>query len=130
VIYLDSCALVKLAVEEAESPALRAWLAARGDVPRLSSNLIRVELPRSIMRSQPGAILQARAVIARTRKIAVTGEILDVATMLQPPALRSLDAIHLASAFAVHDRLTAFVSYDKRLIEAASAAGLPVASPD
>jgi predicted nucleic acid-binding protein len=130
VIYLDSCALVKLAVEETESSALRAWLDDKPDVPRLSSNLIRVELPRSIMRSQPGAILQARAVVAKTRRIAMTTEILDVATMLQPAALRSLDAIHLASAFAIHDRLTAFVSYDKRLIDAARAAGLPVVSPN
>lgn len=129
-IYLDSCALVKLAVEEAESSALRAWLDDRPDVPRLSSSLIRVELPRSIMRSQPGAILQARAVVARTRRIAMTTEILDVATMLQPAALRSLDAIHLASAFAIHDRLTAFVSYDERLADAARAAGLPVVSPN
>jgi uncharacterized protein len=129
VIYLDSCALIKLAVDEAESPALRAWLAQRPDVPRLSSALIRVEVPRAILRSQPGAILQARSVIARTRRVALTPEILDLATMLRPASLRSLDAVHLATALRFHDRLTAFVSYDKRLTDAAHAAGLPVAAP-
>lgn len=128
-IYLDSCALVKLAVEETESAALRAWLAERPEVPRLSSGVIRVEVPRSIMRIQPGAVLQARSVVAKTRRIAISPEILEVAAMLQPASLRSLDAVHLASAFVVHDRLTAFVSYDKRLLDAAEAAGLPIASP-
>lgn len=128
-IYLDSCALIKLAVEEPESGALRAWLAERPDIPRLSSSIIRVEVPRSIMRRQPGAVLQARSVVAKTRRVAMTSEVLEVATMLQPATLRSLDAIHLASAFVVHDRLTAFVSYDRRLLDAARAAGLRTAAP-
>jgi predicted nucleic acid-binding protein len=129
VIYLDSCALIKLAVEEPESGALRAWLAERPDIPRLSSSIIRVEVPRSILRRQPGAVLQARSVVAKTRRVAMTAEVLEVATMFQPTTLRSLDAIHLASAFVVHDRLTAFVSYDQRLLDAARAAGLPTAAP-
>lgn len=128
-IYLDSCALIKLAVEEPESGALRAWLAERPDIPRLSSSIIRVEVPRSILRRQPGAVLQARSVVAKTRRVAMTAEVLEVATMFQPTTLRSLDAIHLASAFVVHDRLTAFVSYDQRLLDAARAAGLPTAAP-
>lgn len=128
-IYLDSSALVKLAVEETESGALRAWLAERPEVPRLSSGVIRVEVPRSIMRVQPGAVLQARSVVARVRRVAMSPEVLEVAAMLQPASLRSLDAIHLASAFTVHDRLTAFVSYDERLLDAAKSAGLPTASP-
>ena len=129
-IYLDSCALVKLAVAEPESEALLAWLRDTPDVPLLSSSVIRVEVPRTVMRRQPGAILHARTLVAKTRRITMTADILDVATMLQPASLRSLDAIHLASAFSVHDRLTAFVSYDKRLIDAARAADLPVVSPN
>lgn len=128
-IYLDSSALVKLAVEEPESGALRAWLAERAEIPRLSSGVIRVEVPRAIMRTQPAAVLQGRSVIARIRRVAMTPEVLEVAAMLQPASLRSLEAIHLASAFVVHDRLTAFVGYDERLIDAAAAAGLPTASP-
>jgi predicted nucleic acid-binding protein len=130
VIYLDSCALVKLAVAEPESEALLAWLRDTPDVPLISSSVIRVEVPRTVMRRQPGAILHARTLVAKTRRITMTADILDVATMLQPASLRSLDAIHLASAFSVHDRLTAFVSYDKRLIDAARAADLPVVSPN
>ena len=128
-IYLDSCALVKLAIAEPESDALLAWLRDSSGVPLLSSSVIRVEVPRSVMRRQPAAILQARTLVAKTRRIPMTTEILDAATMLQPTSLRSLDAIHLASAFSVGKHLTAFVSYDRRLLDAASAADLPVASP-
>lgn len=129
-IYLDTSALVKLVIEEAETDALRAWLAKLSGVPRLSSSLIRVEVPRSILRRSPAAVLHGRRIVARVRRVAMTNEVLDVAAMMQPTLVRSLDAIHLASALTVHDRLTAFVSYDRRLIDAASGVGLPVTSPN
>jgi predicted nucleic acid-binding protein len=129
-IYLDSCALVKLAIVEPESDALLAWLKDGSGAPLLSSSLIRVEVPRSVMRRQPAAILQARTLVAKTRRIPMTTEILDTAMMLQPTSLGPLDAIHLASAFSVAKHLTAFVSYDQRLLDAASAARLPVVSPN
>lgn len=128
-IYLDSSALVKLAVPEPESEALRAWLAQRSDDPRISSDLVRVEVPRAIMRSQPTALLQAQQVVSRLNKLVVASQILTTAASLQPPSLRSLDAIHLASALFLRSRLTALVGYDERLATAARAAGLPVASP-
>lgn len=129
-IYLDSCALVKVAIAEPESEALRAWLAERGDVPRISSSLSRTEVSRAVMKSRPSGLVHVRRVVGAIRRISVTAEILDVATMIQPATLGSLDAIHLATALSIHDRLTAFVTYDERLTNAAEAAGLPVASPN
>ncbi len=62
-------------------------------------------------------------------QIAVTPELLDRAGKVEPAHLRSLDAIHLASAAVLADELAAFVAYDERLTEAAARAGLPVARP-
>jgi predicted nucleic acid-binding protein len=129
VIYLDSSALVKLVVREDETAALTAWLATERDAPRLSSDLVLVEVPRAVMRSVPTALLSAHHLVARLRKVALTPELLTAAAALQPPLLRSLDAVHLASALAVRAQLTAVVAYDERLYDAARAAGLPVARP-
>lgn len=129
-IYLDSSALVKLAVTETESQALRAWLAERPDDPRISSDLVRVEVTRAVMRSQPTALLQAQQIVSRLNKILVGPELLSTAASLLPPTLRSLDAVHLASAMLLRNQLSAFVCYDDRLRSAATAAGLPVAAPD
>lgn len=81
------------------------------------------------MRSQPQALLQAQQVVSRINKILIGPELLTTAASLQPPALRSLDAIHLATALFLRRRLTAFVGYDQRLTDAVGAAGLPVATP-
>lgn len=129
-IYLDSSALVKLAVTERESEALRGWLAEHGDTPRISSELVRVEVTRAVMRSQPQALLQAQQVVSRLHKIVIGPELLTTAASLQPPVLRALDAIHLASVLFLRNRLTAFVGYDDRLTAAVQAAGLPVARPE
>jgi uncharacterized protein len=109
-IYLDSSALVKLAVTEPESAALADWLAA-------SARLIRVSSP------------QAYTIVRRLREIRMTEAVLTRAAGVRPNVLRTLDAIHVASAMSVRDNLTALVSYDKRLLAAAQEAGLPTACP-
>jgi predicted nucleic acid-binding protein len=129
VIYLDSSALVKLAVVEAGTVALTRWLAEHEDQARATSELARVEVTRAVMRAMPTALLQAHHVVARTYKVALTEQVLDTAASLQPQSLRSLDAIHLASALTLGSRLTAFVCYDERLNAAASALSLPVTTP-
>jgi hypothetical protein len=129
VIYLDSSALVKLIIKEAETAALRSWLAARTKLPRVSSDLVLVEVPRAIMRSTPTALLAAHHLVSRVQKVTLTPSLLTAAAALQPPALRSLDAVHLASALAVRADLTAFVAYDDRLHDAALSAGLPTEQP-
>lgn len=126
-VYLDTSAAVKLVVREVESAALSAWV--RDRTVLASSALLRTELVRAVRRGEPGAIDQARATIARFNLHALDTEILDTAGRLDPVGLRSLDAIHLATALRLADGLEAIVTYDRSMIEAARSFGLPVASP-
>jgi predicted nucleic acid-binding protein len=129
VIYLDSSALVKLALTERESAALVRWLAERADQPLVSSVLHRAEVPRAIWRAEPGALPRSYRVIKRIAKVALTADVLDNSATLPPQALSPAQAIHLASALALKRDLSAFVAYDERLLAAAADAGLPAASP-
>jgi uncharacterized protein len=128
-IYLDSSALIKLAVTEPESAALRRWLAGQPNLVRVSSSVARVEVPRAVWRAEPTALPESYQIIQRTGEVRLSDEVLSKAAGVRPPALPSLDAIHLASALAIRVELTAFVAYDQRLLAAARAAGLPTASP-
>lgn len=125
--YLDTSALTKLVVAEAESTALRAWL--RTDREPVSCDLARTELLRAVRRSAPDRLLQARAVLDSLTLIEVTTSIFEQASRLDPTALRSLDAIHLAAAFDLGDDLDSMVTYDDRLAEAANLNGIPVTAP-
>ncbi|MFN4002195.1 type II toxin-antitoxin system VapC family toxin [Microcella sp.] len=125
-LYLDTSAVVKLLLREKESLALRAFI---GDQDWASSALLRTELPRALVRVEPSVLPRAVDVLARVSLLAIDTRVLDTAARLSPPTLRSLDAIHLASALELRDELTAFVAYDDRLLAAASALGMPVASP-
>jgi uncharacterized protein len=128
-IYLDSSALVKLALTEPESAALARWLADRADQPLVSSVLHRAEVPRAVWRAEPGALPRSYRVIKRIAKVALTADVLDTSATLPPQALTPGQAIHLASALVLKRDLSAFVAYDERLLAAAADAGLPVASP-
>ncbi len=128
-IYLDSSALVKLALTEPESAALADWLAERADQPLVSSALHRAEVPRAVWRAEPGALPRSYRLIRRITKVALTADLLDNSATLPPQALSPAHAIHLASALALRDDLSAFVAYDEDLLAAAADAGLPVASP-
>ena len=128
-IYLDSSALVKLALTEPESGALARWLAERAEQPLVSSVLHRAEVPRAVWRAEPGALPRSYRVIKRIAKVALTADVLDTSATLPPQALSPAQAIHLASALVLKRDLAAFVAYDERLLTAAADAGLPVASP-
>jgi predicted nucleic acid-binding protein len=125
--YLDSSAAVKLVVREIESDALGAWV--RDRVPLASSALLRTELMRAVRRGESHSIERARATVARFNLHALDSEILDLAWRLDPVGLRSLDAIHLATALRLADELEAIVTYDRRMIAGARLLGVPVASP-
>jgi hypothetical protein len=129
VIYLDSSALVKLALTEPESAALAGWLAERAGQPLVSSVLHRAEVPRAVWLAEPGALPRSYRVLRRIARVTLSGEVLDNAATLPPRGLGPAQAIHLASALAVKGDLTAFVAYDERLLAAAEQAGLTVASP-
>jgi predicted nucleic acid-binding protein len=127
-IYLDSSALVKLVRIEPETPTLRAWLDRRKDSPRTTSSLARVEVVRAVLGDGEAAVRNAQAVLVELDQMPMWLPLLDHAGAL-PFAIRSLDAIHLASAIELGGALDAFVAYDKRLLTAAEQAGLPIESP-
>jgi uncharacterized protein len=132
VIYLDSAALVKLVRVEAESTALVTWLNERSAEPLVASALVEVEVPRALRRAQPGVLGAVAGVIARLNRVEMNAAVRATAGAYPDASLRSLDAIHLATAellVASGIALSAFVTYDKRLAASAEQMNLPVAAP-
>jgi uncharacterized protein len=127
VAYLDASALVKLVVAEPESTALRR--AVRAWPHRVTSRVGAVELIRSTRKIDPRLEARARRTLSGVDLLALSDVVLAVATQLEPWSLRTLDAIHVASAMRLRPVIRAFVSYDRRQIEAALALGLPVVTP-
>lgn len=127
-VYLDSSALVKLVVSEPESMALRLYLVDHRE--RVSSALAHVEVCRAVRRkgASEAALRQAEHVLARIGLVALDEPLLRAAAALSPTGLRSLDAVHLATALSL-DGLDAVVTYDRRFDAAASEAGLAVEAP-
>jgi len=126
--YLDTSALVKLVVSEAETAALRAWMGEAERTP-VSCDLARTELLRAVRRAAPDRVVQARAVLDSITLLEVTTATFEEAGRLDPTVLRSLDAVHLAAALSLGDDLDGIVTYDERLAEAAQSNGVPVTSP-
>ncbi|MBP9143076.1 MAG: type II toxin-antitoxin system VapC family toxin [Thermoanaerobaculia bacterium] len=127
-VYCDASALVKLFVKEEVSQALRSFLGR--ECVLSSSELVRVEVLRTLRRrgdrrdeERAAAYLDSLALI---RLDAAT---LDRATRLGPATLRTLDAIHLATALALSPLPRAFLCYDRRLGAAARIHGLEVVAP-
>ena len=131
-IYLDSAALVKLVREEAETPALVAWLNAQPDQRLVASVLVEIEVTRALRRSQPGVLGAVAPTLARIDRIEMGAAIRATAAAYVDPNLRSLDAIHLATAeelVASGKAVSAFVTYDVRLGAAARVAAFTVVAP-
>lgn len=125
--YLDSSALVKLVVAEDESLALRRAL--RRHPSRVSSALARVEVVRAVRAYGAEGSTRARVVMRGLDLVPIDDGILDAAARLDPAVLRSLDAIHLASALRLAGELEVVITYDRRMAEAARSLGLVVAAP-
>jgi uncharacterized protein len=128
-IYLDSAAVVKLVHAEPESQALRTWLEERAEIAWISSVLTEIESFRALARYAPDAISRLPAVLDQIDLISLDPPIRILAQTARPATVRSLDAIHLGTALHIRRDLTAFVTYDRRLLDAAGTAGLPVDSP-
>ena len=128
-IALDSSALVELVLDEPESAALETWLVGRAPLSVTASDLVRVELIRAVARAAPAGVPRARTLLAGVDLVPITRDLLEVAADLGPPSLRSLDALHLATALSLGSALDAFVVYDERLAHAATDAGLQVVAP-
>jgi predicted nucleic acid-binding protein len=128
-LYLDTSALVKLVVVEAESAALRSYLDECASDIRISAALARTELVRAVAMHRAIELIEnARRIIARLHLVALSNKLLDAAATMMPPELRTLDAIHLAAALTAPE-LRAVVTYDSRLGQAAADAGLVVVAP-
>ena len=131
--YADASALVKLVRDEPESDALRAFLA---DADLVSCELVLTEVPRAIRRAvardlrlpldvlidRAGQALEAVALVPLERAL------LLAAGALAEPALRALDALHVAAAVDLGS-IDGFVSYDERQAAAARLVGLRTVSP-
>lgn len=127
VLYLDSSAIVKLAVREPESAALRAYLRRRR--PLVSSSLARAEVARALQPLGETAVRRGHDVLAGIELIRVTDRILAAAGSLKPDDLRTLDAIHLATAQQIADNLSRIVTYDERMAAGARLAGWHAVAP-
>jgi len=125
--YLDSSATVKLAVAEPESAALRRYLRRRG--VQVTSALARAEVARALLPLGEGAVRRGREVMARLEVMRVSDRILTAAGSLPPSELRTLDAIHLATAQELGGNLARIVTYDERMATAAENLGLSVTTP-
>jgi predicted nucleic acid-binding protein len=126
-VYLDASALVKLVVREAETEKLVAYLRPRRS--RATSVVGLVEVRRAAARRPAVPTDRVEAVLATVAAVGLDPALVAAAGAVRPTSLRTLDAIHLATAALLGDDLEAVVSYDVRLTQAAAEAGLPVTSP-
>ena len=125
--YLDSSAIVKLVVREPESAALRRYLRHRR--PLISSALARTEVARALLLLGPDVVAQGQEVLTRFDLARVNDSVLSAAGSMLPVNIRSLDAIHLATAQRLGPDLARIVTYDERMSLAAQTLGLAVAAP-
>jgi uncharacterized protein len=129
-IYVDTSALLKLVKDdEAEGSSLRAFLAAETEPQLVSSALLAVEARRGVLRVRPDGIPKVDLLLAGVAQISISDAVIESASRLPEPPLRSLDAIHLATALMIRDDIDILLTYDVRLREAAEAHGLPTAAP-
>ena len=126
-IYLDSSALVKLVIVEAESTALRTYLRTHRS-RRISCDLARVEVIRAVAQNGAKNVAMAKQVLHRLHSVSLARALIDTAAGLGPAVLRSPDAIHLAAAMQIPD-LESLITYDQRMLDAANQLGIPTARP-
>jgi predicted nucleic acid-binding protein len=127
--YAGTSAVIKLLVEETHSKAFAAFYDDHADAEWVSSALLRIEVIRAVTRAMPALLPEARDLLTAFSYISIDDEIVDAATSEPDRGLRSLDAIHLATARLLAPELDALATYDDRLIRAATDAGLATVSP-
>jgi predicted nucleic acid-binding protein len=125
--YMDTSAIVKLAVREPESAALRRYL--RRKRPLVTSALSRTEVARALLPLGPDAVVRGEEVLRHIDVVRMNDQILRAAGSMLPLELRSLDAIHLATAVALGEDLARVCTYDGRMRAGAGALGLAVVAP-
>jgi uncharacterized protein len=126
-IYLDTSAFLKLVKPEPETAAFEAFVDGRADF--VASALLAVEARRGALRRAPRSLPRVDLLLRDVELVAMSPAIVESASRLPDPLLRSLDAIHLATAILLRSDLELFVTYDSRLADAAAAYGIPTAGP-
>lgn len=127
VAYLDASAIVRIVADEPGRFAAVAFL--RDHQTRVTSVISAVEVPRAVARKRADALPAAAAFLEDLVLVGLDRLIVSRASRLTPPALRTMDAIHLVTALELGRELDAFVTYDGRLGDAARSLGLPVSGP-
>jgi uncharacterized protein len=127
--YADTSAVVKLLVEETNSKAFADFYDTHAGDEWVSSTLLRIELARAVVRARPALLPDARDLLAAFTCVAIDDDVVESAMNEPDRTLRSLEAIHLATARILAPELEAFVTYDDHLLKAASDAGISTASP-
>ena len=125
--YLDSSAIVKLAVREPETDALRRHLRRRHTL--ITSALARTEVLRALLPAGAAAMAAGQRVLSRLDLVRVNDQVLGGAGVLLPVEMRSLDAVHLPTAGRIGRDLGEIVTYDQRMAFAAQQMGYKVLSP-
>lgn len=128
-IYFDTSAFVKLTWAEAESAALEAYLADKPEDGFVSSKLLVVEARRAAQRGAPMRLPRIDAALERLGLVDVGDAVIQSASRITEPALRSLDAIHLATVLLLGNDVDEFITYDNRLAAVAGRHGITVAAP-
>jgi predicted nucleic acid-binding protein len=129
VIYIDTSAAAKLVLSEPESEALAVFLVERLATLLVSSALLHPELVRAVSRHRPALTDRALVLLQRIMMVPLTHDIVVSAATIGNPLVRTLEALHLASAATIRAELELLLTYDKRLADAATALGLTVAAP-
>jgi hypothetical protein len=142
VIYFDTSALMRLVRTDDRSAAMSRFIDEHAGTRWFASELAKAEIARAVRRvnyDDKGRLVSrdrldeelrhAQSLCEYLDLVPVSTRVLSDAAALEQPFLRTLDAIHLATATAIRTGLSAFVTYDKRLAAAAEDAGLPVAAP-
>ena len=129
VYYADTSAVIKLLIDQPQTSAMSAFYDEHEDWEWTGSTLLRVEVARAVTRVQPALLPEARELLEFFSFIPINDDVVERAMIEPDRSLRSLDAIHLATARKLAGDLAGLVSYDERLLSAAADAGLPVVSP-
>lgn len=127
-IYIDTSALLRVVFPDDMTPAVERLL----DDPRtelISSSLLWVEARRGTARRAPRRLPRVDLLLDRVQAVGIGDAVVESAGHLPDPLLRSLDAIHLATALLIREDVDALLTYDERLADAARSHGLPVAAP-
>jgi uncharacterized protein len=127
-VYMDTSAFVKLVIAEPETEALIAALTP--ETRMVASDILEVETVRAARRAKgQDAAENARAQLAGVRLLPLTAQVRRRASELDPDTLRSLGAIHLATALDLGEHLDCMYAYDTRMTAAAEALGLHTCTP-